>query len=65
MSIIIKMKIVKASTSKRNGKPPPGDKSLGIDSSIRFYEIEDSDNTEEAEESEILVIHDVNLPATK
>ena len=46
-SVSIEMKIVKASIAKPNGKPTPGDKSLGIDTDIRLYEIEYSDNTEE------------------
>ena len=46
-SISTEMKIVKASIAKPNGKPPPGCKSLGVDTDIRLYEIEDSDNTEE------------------
>ena len=41
------MKIVVAATDKPNNKPPPGDKSLGINTAIRFYDIEDGDNTEE------------------
>ena len=31
------------------GKPPPGDKTHGIEPDIRFYELEDGDNTEEVE----------------
>ena len=38
-SISKKMKTVKASTVKPNGKPPPVDKYLGIEPDIRFYEI--------------------------
>ena len=41
------MKTLKASTSNRNSRPPPGDKSLGFYPDIHFYEIEDGDNTEE------------------
>ena len=44
---ISKINSVKASTEKLLGKPPPGDKTLGIEPDIRFYEIEDSDNTVE------------------
>ena len=40
------MKTIKASTDKPNSKPPPGDKTLGIEPVVRFYEIEDGDNTE-------------------
>ena len=42
----------KASTAKPLGKPPPGDKSLGLDPAIRFYLIENSDKSEEGEEAE-------------
>ena len=28
------------------GKPPPGDKTLGIEPAIRLYKIDDCDNTE-------------------
>ena len=38
-------------------KPPPGDKTLGFETEIRFYDIEDGKYTEEGEESEILVVH--------
>ena len=38
---------VKSSTAKYNGKTPPRDKTLGIDSDIRLYDIEDGDKTEE------------------
>ena len=37
---------VKASAAKPSVKPPPGDKYFGIDPDIRFYEIEDGDETE-------------------
>ena len=37
---------VKASTAKPSGKPPPGDKTLGLDKDIRFYTIEYGDNIE-------------------
>ena len=40
------MKSTKASTSKPNGKHPPGDKTLGIYPTICFYKIEDLYNTE-------------------
>ena len=42
---------VKASTDKPSGNTPTGDKTPGIEPSIRFYELEDSDNTEEGEEA--------------
>ena len=44
------------STSNLLGKPPPGDKSLGIKTAILFYETEDDDNTEEGEYSKIFII---------
>ena len=56
---------VKASTAKPLGKPPPGDKTCGIEPDIRFYEIEDGDETEKGEESEILVVYDSSLAASK
>ena len=37
---------VKASISKPLGQPPPRDKICGIEPFIRFYEIEDGDETE-------------------
>ena len=40
----ISLKIVKASTAKPNGKPPHGDNNIELDTSIRFYEIEDGGN---------------------
>ena len=51
--------------SKPLVKPPPGDKTLGLQIDIRFYEIEDSDKTEEGEYAEILIIHDKIRAATK
>ena len=54
--ISIKVKTVETSTANHNGKPPPGDKSLGIEPFIRFYDIEGSDKTEEGEEAETLII---------
>ena len=49
MARTISLKKLKVSTSKPNGKPPPSDKIFGNDPEICFYEIEDSDNTEEVE----------------
>ena len=43
---ISKKSYVKASSAKPSGKPPPGDKTCGIDPATRFYEIEDGDGTE-------------------
>ena len=37
---------VKDSSAKPSGKPPPGDKTFGIEPEIRFYAIEDCDETE-------------------
>ena len=48
---ISKRNTEKASAAKTLGKPHTGDKSLEIDPAIHFYEIEDSDNTEEGEEA--------------
>ena len=47
----ISPKTVKASADKPNDKPPRGDKTLGLDPYICFYEIEEFDNNEEGEES--------------
>ena len=55
----------KASTSKPPGKPPPRDKSIGLDTDICLYEIEDGAKTEEVEYAEILIIQDKILPETK
>ena len=43
---ISKKSSVEDSAAKPLGKPLPGDKTLGIDPSIRFYSIEDGDDTE-------------------
>ena len=43
---ISKKRSVKASVAKPLGKPPPGDKFCGLDPAIRFYDIEDRDETE-------------------
>ena len=45
--IISKKILVKESEAKPLGKPPPGNKNLGIDPEIRFYAMEDGDDTEE------------------
>ena len=47
MSRTIGLKTVKVSTSKPNGKPPHGDNNIELDTSIRFYEIEDGGSNEE------------------
>ena len=62
---IIKRNSEKALTAKPLVKPPPGDKTLGVETAIFFYEIEDGDKNQEGEESEILIIHDKSLAATK
>ena len=46
---ISKRNSVKASTDKPQGKPATGDKTLGLETAIQFYEIEDEDKTEEWE----------------
>ena len=48
-TISMKMKTVKASTAKPNGKSPPGDKYLKIYPAIHFYKIEDGDNNKDGE----------------
>ena len=40
---------VKASEAKPLRNPPPVDKNFGIEPAIRFYAIEDGDETEEGE----------------
>ena len=47
------------------GKPPPRDKYIGIDTDIRFHEVEDGDKKEDVEEAEILITHDKSLAASK
>ena len=42
---ISKKRSVKASTAKPLGKPPPGDKTCGLETDICSYEIEDVDET--------------------
>ena len=39
------MTTLKASTVNPNGNPPPRDKTLVLDPSISFYEMEDGDKT--------------------
>ena len=62
---ISKRNILKVSIAKPSFKPLPEDKSLGLDSSIRLYELEDGDKTEEGEDAEILIVQDKSLAATK
>ena len=40
---------VKASADKPSVKPLPGDKTLGLEPEIRFYKLEDGDDTAEGE----------------
>ena len=47
------------------GKPASGDKTCGLEPAIHFYEIEDGDETEKVEESEILGIYNSSLEAYK
>ena len=42
-----KRNTAKASAANPPGKPPTGDKTIGFDPYIRFYELEDGDNTGE------------------
>ena len=44
---IRKRNSVTASTSKPFGKPLPMDKTIGLETSIRLYEIEEGDKNEE------------------
>ena len=46
MARTIILKTVKSSTAKPKGNPLSGDKTLGIDPDIHFYEIEGGDKTE-------------------
>ena len=48
---ISKKRYVKASSAKTSGKPVPVDKTFGVEPDIRFYAIEDGDETEEGEEA--------------
>ena len=48
-NIISKKSSVKDSEAKPLEKPPPGDKTFGIDADIHFYAIEYGDKTEEGE----------------
>ena len=55
----------KDSSVKPLGKPPPGDKTFGLEPDILFYAIEYLDETEKGEEAEILVVYDSSLAASK
>ena len=52
---------VEDSASKPLVNPTPRDKTLGLEIEIRFYAIEDGDDTEEGEKREILIIYDSSL----
>ena len=66
MAKIISKKIsVNASAAKPLGKPPPRDKTLGIEPDIHSYNIEGGDENVEGEESETLVVHGSNLAVSK
>ena len=62
---ISKRSPVKALAAKTSGNPLPGNKTLGIESLIRLYELESSDKTEEGEETEIIINHDKSLTECK
>ena len=49
MTRTIILKTIMASTYKPNSKPLNGDKTLGTETAIYSYEIEDGANTEEVE----------------
>ena len=56
---------VKASAAKSSGNPLLRDKTVELDPDIHFYAIENVDDTEEVEESEILAVYDSGLAASK
>ena len=62
---ISKKSSAKASSANNLVKPSPRDKSFGLEPAIRFYEIEDGDETEKGEKSEILVVYDSSLAESK
>ena len=55
---------VKTLAAKPSCKPLPGDKSLGIEKTTHFYDIEDDDETEEGEAVEIFVTHNSRIAAS-
>ena len=57
--------LVKASASKPSGKPLLRDKTLGLEPSICFYALEDSDETAEVKEVEIFAVHNSSLAVSK
>ena len=42
------MKLTKTSTVNNNRKPTPGNETLGLEIDTRYYEIDESNKTEEA-----------------
>ena len=52
-------------SAKPLDEPLPGDKTFRLEQEIRFYTIEDSHETEKGEESEILVVYNLSLAASK
>ena len=55
----------KASAAKPLGKPLPGYQTLGLELEIRFYMLEDGDETAEGEEYEIFLVHNSGLAVSK
>ena len=62
---ISRKRSVNASSSKPLEKPQPGYKYFRLETEIRFYELEDIDNTEDGEEAQILITHDKSLVVSK
>ena len=65
MERTISLKTVKALAANPNVKLLPGDKTHRLERAILFYEIKNSDHTEEVEESKNLVIPYSSLAASK
>ena len=57
--------LVKASADKPSGKPLLRNKTPRLEPEIYFYALEDSDETAEGEESEMLVVHNSSLAVSK
>ena len=53
---ICRQSLFKSSATKPLVKYPPKDKTLGLESAIHFYELEDGDETGKGEEAEIFII---------
>ena len=62
---ISKKSSAKPSEAKPLVKPPPGDKSFGVEPAISFYAIEYGDKTETGEEPEILVVYNSILATSE